>query len=101
MKQSLSRATNRKGRFSSVPVLHVLEADSRHFRDSDTQVLKPETKALYDYIHENNQVSQRELRKEFPMSDAKLSLIVTDLEERGLIKKIKRGRGNVLIDQSE
>ena len=26
-----------------------------------------------------------------------MSLIVSDLESRGLIKKIKKGRGNVLI----
>ncbi len=68
-------------------------------KSASTQNLKPETQQLYDYIHNNHQVSQRELRKEFPMSDAKLSLVVTELEDKGLIKKIKRGRGNVLIDQ--
>jgi uncharacterized membrane protein len=32
-----------------------------------------------------------------PYSEAKVSLIVSDLESRGIIKKIKKGRGNILI----
>ena len=35
--------------------------------------------------------------KEMPYSEAKVSLMVTELEERGLLRKFKRGRGNVLV----
>jgi len=42
-------------------------------------------------------VNQLELRKQLPYSEAKVSLMVTDLEDRGLIRKIKKGRGNILI----
>jgi len=41
--------------------------------------------------------TQKELRKELPYSEAKVSLMLTDLEHKGVITKIKRGRANVVI----
>jgi len=50
-------------------------------------------------IIKNNggRVSQKDLRKELGLSEAKVSLIVTDLVDRGFVKKIKKGRANVLV----
>ncbi len=47
--------------------------------------------------------TQKDLRKQLSVSEAKVSLLLTDLEDRGLIKKIKKGRGNViiLVDEKE
>jgi uncharacterized membrane protein len=45
----------------------------------------------------DGRITQLDLRKALPYSEAKVSLIVSDLESRGLVKKIKKGRGNVLI----
>jgi len=42
-------------------------------------------------------VTQRALRKELPFSEAKVSLVLTELESEGKIKKIKKGRGNVIV----
>ncbi len=43
-------------------------------------------------------ITQKELRKEMLyLSEAKVSLIVTELEHQGKIEKIKKGRGNVLL----
>jgi uncharacterized membrane protein len=42
-------------------------------------------------------ITQLDLRKALPYSEAKVSLMVTDLENRGIVKKIKKGRGNVII----
>jgi len=44
-------------------------------------------------------MTQRDLRKELPLSEAKVSLLVAELEHQGRIKKIKKGRGNILILQ--
>ena len=33
----------------------------------------------------------------FPDSEAKISLVLTELEAKGKIKKIKKGRGNIII----
>ena len=41
--------------------------------------------------------TQKEIRKKMPFSEAKISLMITELENEGKIKKIKRGRGNIII----
>ena len=45
----------------------------------------------------DNRMTQKDLRKELPFSEAKISLLVAQLESEGKIKKIKKGRGNILI----
>ncbi len=46
---------------------------------------------------EQGRVTQKDLRKNFPYSEAKISLILTELESKGKIEKIKKGRSNVII----
>ena len=46
---------------------------------------------------EGGRTTQKELRKRFPLSEAKISLMITELEHKGKIKKIKKGRGNIII----
>lgn len=41
--------------------------------------------------------TQKEIRKHFPLSEAKVSLMITELESKGKIEKIKKGRGNIII----
>ncbi len=41
-------------------------------------------------------MTQREIRKEFPVSEAKISLMIAELEHMGKVKKIKQGRGNII-----
>ncbi len=41
--------------------------------------------------------TQKQLRKELPFSEAKVSLVISQLESENKIKKIKKGRGNILI----
>lgn len=49
----------------------------------------------------DGRINQKELRKEMMyLSEAKVSLIVTELEHKEKIEKIKKGRGNVLILKS-
>ncbi len=42
-------------------------------------------------------ITQLELRKEIPLSEAKISLMVSELESKGAIRKIKKGRANIII----
>lgn len=49
------------------------------------------------FIRKHKRVTQKELRKNFPLSEAKISLIITDLESQGKIRKIKKGRGNIIV----
>ncbi len=46
---------------------------------------------------EGGRTTQKELRKLLPYSEAKISLIITELESKGKVEKIKKGRSNVII----
>ena len=40
---------------------------------------------------------QKDLRKRLGLSEAKVSMIVAELEEAGIVKKIRKGRANILV----
>jgi len=46
---------------------------------------------------QGGRVTQKDIRKQFPVSEAKVSLIIAELQHKGVVKKIKRGRGNIII----
>jgi len=46
---------------------------------------------------QGGRTTQKDIRKEIPLSEAKISLLIAELEEKGLVKKIKKGRGNIII----
>ncbi|NOZ82513.1 MAG: hypothetical protein GXN98_01660 [Euryarchaeota archaeon] len=46
---------------------------------------------------EGGRVKQSELRRIVGCSEAKLSLMLADLEHRGRIRKIRKGRGNIIV----
>ena len=53
---------------------------------------------IYEFIKQKGgRVTQREIRKNFPVSEATISLILTELETENKLKKIKRGKGNIII----
>ena len=56
------------------------------------------TEKILAFIRESGgRVTQKELRKTFQLSEAKISLLVAELEAKNLIRKIKKGRGNILV----
>ncbi len=64
--------------------------DSSELPEDLTQILK--------ILKESGgRATQKELREKTGWSEAKLSLVLTDLERRGLIEKYKKGRGNVIF----
>jgi uncharacterized membrane protein len=48
-------------------------------------------------IKKEGRIHQKELRKRLPESEAKVSLMIAELEAKGKIEKIKKGRGNILV----
>ena len=46
---------------------------------------------------EGGRTTQKAIRKEIPLSEAKISLMIAELEHKGVIEKIKKGRGNIII----
>lgn len=69
----------------------------KKFSEEITGMEKDEADKIYEFISQHKRVTQREIRKHFPTSEAKISLILTELEHKGKIEKIKKGRGNVII----
>ena len=67
----------------------------------EIKIVKVDTELndLLNLIKQNNgRITQKEIRKHHPsMSEAKMSLMITELEHKGLVKKVKKGRGNVIF----
>ena len=51
-------------------------------------------------LKREKRVTQKDIRKELGISEAKASLVIAELEAEGKVKKIKRGRGNIIIYKS-
>jgi uncharacterized membrane protein len=47
--------------------------------------------------NEGGRTTQKDIRKQFPYSEAKISLMIDELEAKGLVKKVKKGRGNLIL----
>lgn len=58
--------------------------------------LHPDVEQLLSFIKKEGRATQKDIRQQFPVSEAKISLMLTELEAKGLIKKIKKGRGNII-----
>lgn len=57
-----------------------------------------ETEKYLEFIKkQGGRTTQKEIRKNFPMSEAKISLIITELKHKGKIEKIRKGRSNIII----
>jgi len=46
---------------------------------------------------EGGRTTQKHIRKQIPLSEGKISLMIAELEHKGVIEKIKKGRGNIII----
>lgn len=65
---------------------------------NEIQYIPGDLREIYDLIIKmGGRTTQKDMRKELNYSETKISLILTDLEDRGLIKKIKKGRTNIII----
>lgn len=63
----------------------------------DSNTNDPINKLLKLIEKSDGRITQKEIRKEFPLSEAKISLMIAELESSGKIQKIKKGRGNIIV----
>lgn len=64
--------------------------------------LPDDLRELYEIIKKKGgRVTQKDIRKEVIYGEAKVSLMITDLEDRGFVKKIKKGRSNIIIAENK
>lgn len=65
---------------------------------SASGVLPDDLQAMVRVLEqEGGRMTQKELRRRLGYSEAKISLMVADLENRGLVQKFKVGRGNIVV----
>lgn len=74
------------------------ELSPENIAETAQKELPEDLRNLYDTILKmGGRTTQKDLRKKMSHSEAKVSLMLDDLEDRGLIKKIKKGRANIII----
>jgi uncharacterized membrane protein len=66
------------------------EQDSKEEEYSTDKILQALKK-------QGGRATQKDIRKEIPLSEAKISLMIAELEHKGKVEKIKKGRGNIII----
>jgi uncharacterized membrane protein len=77
----------------------ILPADEASFSLSDGHNALPDDlrEVVYVISRHGGRITQKDLRGALKHSEAKVSLMVSDLENRGIVQKFKKGRGNVII----
>ncbi len=76
-------------------VLEDLEEKERLEKEKN---LASDTEIILEILKkEGGRATQKEIRKHIPLSEAKVSLMIAELENEGKIKKVKKGRGNIII----
>ena len=59
---------------------------------------KTDIEKVIEFIKkEGGRTTQKAIRQHLFLSEAKASLLLTEMEHKGLIQKIKKGRGNIII----
>jgi uncharacterized membrane protein len=79
----------------------VTSADSEYLSGTTVggnQSLPDDLQNMLEIIESSGgRITQKDLRSKVKYSEAKVSLMVSDLEDRGLVHKFKKGRGNVIV----
>ena len=61
-------------------------------------ILSDDLQPIVEFIKkQEGRTTQKEIYRAFPHSEAKISLMLAELEAKGKIEKIKKGRGNIII----
>ena len=80
---------------------HEKEASQEDTMQNEEKTEKSEYDDLEQLItiikQEGGRTTQKDIRKQIPLSEAKISLMIAELEHKGIIEKIKKGRGNIII----
>jgi len=84
---------------------HEKKEETTHTQKTNIPATKtPKTdprETILTYLTQNEgRANQKDIRKLIPYSEAKISLLITELEHEGKLKRIKKGRGNIIILQS-
>ena len=95
----LKKEKKKEGSFSATEEKKEEISESFDETKKEEEIESPESlDKIIKIIKENNgRVTQKDIRKQIPLSEAKISLMITELEDKGIVKRIKKGRGNIII----
>lgn len=88
------------GKTASITESLIKPADNSEIENTDlkTPPLSTDLQEILDIIRgHKGRITQKDLRSRLDYSEVKVSLLLSDLEKRGLIKKLKHGRENIVI----
>ncbi len=88
---------NTHARYAEHPESKKEEKENEKIKTDEIQLDRYALEVLNDLKRGGNRLTQKELRSMINIGEAKVSLVVSEMETYGLIKKIKKGRGNILI----
>jgi uncharacterized membrane protein len=77
-----------------LPSHSIKEENSPSSDHDDDEDLK---KVLAIIKEQGGRTTQKDIRKGMPLSEAKISLLIAELEHKGRVEKIKKGRGNIVV----
>ena len=77
-------------------ILHENVAEEQ-IQEKNQELEDKEYAKLLNILRQHKRITQKEVRAEIPLSEAKISLMISEMEHKGLVEKIKKGRGNILI----
>ncbi|MDP2750920.1 MAG: winged helix-turn-helix transcriptional regulator [Nanoarchaeota archaeon] len=96
-KERLSNATPKKDNEKAEETKEEEEI-TKEEQEAKHEIRVTDLEKILEILKKNDgRATQKEIRKEIPLSEAKISLMITDLEAKGKIRKIKKGRGNIII----
>lgn len=83
----------------TVPVVHTKDVRSDNREPApDKENLPDDLKEIIEILEKvGGRMTQKDLRSRLKFSEAKVSLMITDLEDRKLVQKVKKGRGNIIL----
>lgn len=75
-----------------------IDAKSKTKNTTEKQPLNSDLQSILTFItEEGGRTTQKDLRRNIPCSEAKMSMMLTELEHKGKIERIKKGRANLII----
>ena len=91
-----------KAVFASEPIIESGDNSEIETAALKKQPLSAELSETLDIIRGNKgRITQKDLRGRLKYSEVKVSLLLSELEKRGLIKKLKNGRENIVVLMEE
>jgi len=85
-------------KFIKKPKLKEKIEEIKEAKPQEIQEIKEDLTQVLEILKQNNgRMNQKDLRKQLMLSEAKVSLMISELESLNKLKRIKKGRANIIV----